>query len=89
MTLQIHLHTAESLKDKRRVIKSLTGRVRARHNVAVAETDHHDLLQLAEIAFLGVAHRRESLDLMFDAILTEAERAVAGDVVESDREYLG
>ena len=89
LTLQVHLYAAESLKDKRKVIKSLTGRVRARHNVAVAEVDHQDLLQRAEIAFLGVAMRRESIEKMFDQILAEAERAVPGDVIESGREFLG
>lgn len=89
MTLQVHLHEAESLKDKRRVIKSLMGRVRARHNVAVAEVDHQDLIQRSEIAFLGVAARRDSLENMFDQILAEAERVVPGDVVESGREFLG
>jgi uncharacterized protein YlxP (DUF503 family) len=89
LTLQVHLHDAESLKDKRRVIRSLMGRVRSRHNVAVAEVDHQDLTQLSEIAFLGVAARREPLDLMFDQILEEAERNVPGDVIESGREFLG
>ena len=89
LTLQVHLYAAESLKDKRRVIKSLTQRVRARHNVAVAEVDHQDLLQRSEIAFLGVAMRRDSIERMFDAILEEAERTVPGDVVESGREFLG
>ena len=69
LTLQVHLHDAESLKDKRRVIRSLTGRVRSRYNVAVAEVDHQDLTQLSEIAFLGVAAHREPLDRMFDQIL--------------------
>jgi len=57
--------------------------------VAVAEVDHQDLTQLSEIAFLGVAARREPLDLMFDQILEEAERSVPGDVIESGREFLG
>lgn len=89
MTLQVHLHEAESLKDKRRVIKSLIGRVRSRHNVAVAEVDHQNLIQRSEVAFLGVAARRDSLEHMFDQILSEAERVVPGDVVESGREFLG
>ena len=89
LTLQVHLHDAESLKDKRRVIRSLMGRARSRHNVAVAEVNHQDLTQLSEIAFLGVAARREPLDLMFDQILEEAERSVPGDVIESGREFLG
>ena len=70
LTLQIHLHAASCLKDKRRVVKSLLGRVRAKHNVAVAR-------------------RRESLELMFDSIVTEAESHTEGDVIELEREYLG
>ena len=66
-----------------------TGRVRSRYNVAVAETDHQDLLQLSEISFLGIAARREGIDKMFDQILEEAERSVPGDVIESGREFLG
>ena len=89
MTIQIHLHEAESLKDKRRVVKSVTGRARARHNVAVAEVDHHDLIQRSEIAFLSVASSRDALEKMFDQILTEAEQSVPGDVVETGREFLG
>ena len=89
LTLQIHLHAASCLKDKRRVVKSLLGRVRAKHNVAVAEIDHQDLIQRAEVAFVGVARRRESLELMFDSIVTEAESHTEGDVIELEREYLG
>jgi hypothetical protein len=89
MTLQIHLHAAASLKEKRSAIKSLSARIRARHNISVAEVDHQDLLQRAEIAFLGVASRRDALELMFDAIVQEAERCIAGDVMETRREFLG
>ena len=89
LTLDLHLHAADSLKDKRRVIRSLMARVRARHNVAVAEVDHQDLLQRSEIAFLGVASGRDAIERMFDQIVTEAERSVPGDVVESGREFLG
>ena len=41
-----------SLKDKRRVIRSLKDRIRNRHNVSVAETDAHDSHQQA---ILGIA----------------------------------
>ena len=89
LTLQLHLHAAESLKDKRRVVRSLIERARSRHNVAVAEADHQDLLQRAEIAFLGVASSRDAIDRMFDQIVGEAERSVPGDVMEIGREFLG
>ena len=51
-TLDLHLHDAASLKDKRRVVKSVTARVRSRFNVAVAEVGNHDT---PATATLGVA----------------------------------
>lgn len=89
LTLGLHLHEGSSLKDKRRVIRSLMQRVRARHNVSVAETDHQDLLQRAELAFLAVGSSRDALSTLFDRITEEAERSVPGDVVEEGREFLG
>ena len=39
-----------SLKQKRHVLKSLTGALRSRFNVSVAEVDHQDLWQRSTIA---------------------------------------
>lgn len=41
-TVTLQLHEAASLKDKRRVVKSIIDRLRPRFNVAVAEVDNHD-----------------------------------------------
>ena len=51
-TLVIHLPYSRSLKDKRKVVKSLKDRLRARHNISVAEVDSQDLWQRA---VLGIA----------------------------------
>lgn len=53
--LELHLPQARSLKDKRRVVKSLIERLHQRHRVSVAETDFHDLHQRAEIGIALVA----------------------------------
>lgn len=51
---ELHLPTSRSLKDKRRVVKSLIDRVHQRFRLSVAETDFHDLHQRAEIAIAAV-----------------------------------
>ena len=43
-----------SLKEKRRVVKSLTAGLRQRFNVAVAEVDHQDLWRRATLAVSAV-----------------------------------
>ncbi len=47
---ELQLAGCQSLKDKRRVIKSLKDRLHARFNVSVAEVDHQDSWQRAALA---------------------------------------
>lgn len=51
-----------SLKDKRRVIKSITGRVSAKFNVAIAEVDNEDAWQRATIGICCVSNNRRHAD---------------------------
>ncbi len=50
--IRLRLPENQSLKDKRKVLKSVTSRVRNTFNVAIAEVDDQDTWQLAAI---GVA----------------------------------
>ena len=47
MALELHLPMAQSLKDKRGVLKSVQARLRNDLHVSVAEVDHQDLWQRA------------------------------------------
>ena len=49
LSVELHIRGARSLKDKRAVLRRLKDRL-SRLNVAVAEVDHHDLRQRAELA---------------------------------------
>jgi uncharacterized protein YlxP (DUF503 family) len=55
VTLRLSLPSAHSLKDKRRIVKSLKDRLRRRFNVSVAEMDYHDIWQSASIAVATVS----------------------------------
>jgi uncharacterized protein YlxP (DUF503 family) len=75
---ELHLPASRSLKDKRRVVKSLIERVHQRYRVSIAETDFHDLHQRAEIAMAVVAAGGESeMDKMMEQVR---------EMVESDPE---
>ena len=50
--IELHVPGAQSLKDKRAVVRALKDRIRARTAAAVAEVDHQDLWQRAA---LGIA----------------------------------
>ena len=47
LTLDIHIPHAQSLKDKRMVVRRLKDRLRSKFNVSVSETDHQELWQRA------------------------------------------
>ena len=88
LTLEIHIPDARSLKDKRQVLRSLKDRLRARFNVAVAELDHQDTWQRAQVGVVSLsndaAHLEESLRAVFD----EAESVLGRELIGHDLELL-
>lgn len=54
LTLELYIPMAQSLKDKRQVIKSLQARLRNEFNVSVAEVGRQDNRQNAVIAVVCV-----------------------------------
>lgn len=51
---ELHLPSSRSLKDKRRVVRSMIDRIHQRYRVSIAETGFHDLHQRAEIGLAAV-----------------------------------
>ena len=87
-TWDLHLNGCGSLKDKRRVVKSLKDRLHNRLNVSVAETDHHDLWQRAELACCVVARDRRHAQ----SVLSAADGVVGSNtharVLDSSTSFL-
>ncbi|MFC1481634.1 DUF503 domain-containing protein [Candidatus Neomarinimicrobiota bacterium] len=59
---RIDIPQAMSLKDKRRVVKSIKDRVSGKMNVSVAEVGDHDIWNRAELAFVTVANESKVVD---------------------------
>jgi len=70
---ELHLEGLHSLKEKRSLLKPLTGALRRALNVSVAETGHQDLWQRAEIACAAVGSDRR----VVEETLRAAEELVA------------
>ena len=88
LTLELHFPGARSLKDKRRVLRRLTDRLRNRYNVALAEVEHHDLWQRARVAVVSVNTEHSHLESTLDKALVEAERIPDLEVADAETEYL-
>lgn len=57
LEIDLYLPGANSLKDKRQVLKSIIGKVEGKFNVSISEVGNHDLWQRATI---GIAHVSET-----------------------------
>ena len=54
--IKIHLNGVYSLKEKRRIVKSLVSRLPQQFNVAVAEVDYQDVWQTAVIGLVTIGN---------------------------------
>lgn len=75
VTWELHLNGCRSLKEKRRVLKSLKDRLHDRFNVSVAETNHQDRWQRAELSCCVIANERRHAE----SVLTSADEFVSRD----------
>ncbi|NLB60164.1 MAG: DUF503 domain-containing protein [Lentisphaerae bacterium] len=75
---RLRIMDARSLKDKRRVVRSLKDRVLHRMNVSVAEVGDQDLWQTAALAFVTVAAEQT---------LVQERLAAISAMLQSDPRY--
>lgn len=74
--LQVRLHVPEahSLKDKRRVVKSILERAKQRYGVSAAEIDEQDVHRIAILGFAYVSgshhHAQEVVHKLLDGLRT-------------------
>jgi len=88
LRLELFLPTAQSLKERRGMVRRILGRCRARFPVSCAETGGYDLWQRAELGFSAVGHREDELATLFERIEEHIEGLGLGSIVASDRDFL-
>jgi uncharacterized protein YlxP (DUF503 family) len=91
LTLEIRIEHAQSLKDRRQVVRSLKDQLRQGFNVSVAELDEAVTWQSATIGIAAISRSRDYLH----GLMEEAERAarrmiteLGADLTDSFWEYI-
>ena len=72
----LYLAGGVSLKEKRKVVRSLTQRVRDRFNVGIAEVEDLDDLRVATLAVVCVSNSAPHADEMLATVIAFVERSV-------------
>ena len=88
LTLELVVYDAMSLKDKRRVIKSLKERIRNRFNVSVAEVEHLDSRQRATVAVAIVSNDAKFANGCLDRIVDLVRTQSPATLIDFDKETL-
>jgi uncharacterized protein len=68
-TVELFLPDNGSLKDKRRVLKSLKERLKQRFNVSIAEVDDQDLWQRTVVGIACVGNRKDYVNEVLDKVI--------------------
>lgn len=87
--LAIEIPSAHSLKEKRKVIKSIIQQVQHRFNVAIAEVDGHTQWQYAELGIACVSTSAQHADEMLRRVLQYIEEHLSdGYLVDYQTEII-
>ncbi|SRR5258707_10159800 len=70
---EIHIPFAQSLKDKRMVVRSLRDKLRHRFEISANEVALHDLHQRARLAISFIALDHASADAVLEKVLSFVE----------------
>jgi uncharacterized protein YlxP (DUF503 family) len=81
--LTLIIHDNNSLKGKRKVVKSLIEKVRHRFEASVAEVEDHDLWQKAKIGMALVGNDARLLSTRLDQIVSFIDNQHLAEIVES------
>ena len=86
--VEIHIHGAQSLKQKRGVVRSISQRVRNRFNISVSEVGAQDLWQRAVLGLSVAGADRRQVRATLDRALEFIEDLHLAEVLNFDVEIV-
>lgn len=88
LILELHIPEAQSLKDKRKVLRSLKDRLREKYNVAVAELDYEEVWQRSMIGVVTLSNEERHVEQSLQQVLAEADRLLGPVLIDHSVELL-
>lgn len=84
MEITLIIDEAYSLKDKRRVVKSVIDRSHQRYNISVAEVGNLDIINQADLAFAMVTNSRSHGLKVLNTIYSYIEASYPVEIVHQE-----
>jgi uncharacterized protein YlxP (DUF503 family) len=89
LKIRLVLRESHSLKDKRRVLKSLKDTLSNKFNISVAETDEQDVWQTAEIGVASVGTDAPFVQSVLTNVVNYVRFFGGVELVNSEQEIYG
>lgn len=86
--ITFRLHDCHSLKGKRKIIKSIVGRLQNHFNASVAEVGLNDVLDRAEVGFSLVGNNRPLVNSKTDKVFNMAESIGLAEIIDTEMEII-
>ena len=86
--IKFKLYDINSLKGKRKIVKSIINRIKNRFNISIAETDFNDSHSWAEIGFSITGNNARLINSKLDKVLNMAEEIGLAQIVDTDIEII-
>jgi uncharacterized protein YlxP (DUF503 family) len=86
--ITFRLHDCRSLKSKRKIVKSVIGKMRSRFNLSAAETGANDIYQRAEIGFALVGNSAPLINSKIDKVFNMVDDLGLAEIVDTEMEIL-
>jgi len=74
LTLELHIEAAQSLKDRRQVVRSMKDQLRQTFNISIAEMDEAVTWQSATLGVVAISHSRSYLHGLIEEVERTARR---------------
>lgn len=88
LLIQFRIHDCNSLKAKRKIVKSIIQRIKNTYNASVAEVGANDVYQRAEIGIAVIGNDRRVINSKLDKILDLADELGLAEILDSEIEII-
>lgn len=88
LTAELHIEEANSLKDKRQILKSLLAHLRSEFNISATEVGDHDIWRTAKVGIAVVATDAAFAHQVLDKVIGHIESNPRVDLGHSEIELL-
>ncbi len=85
--IRLRIPDSQSLKAKRRIVKSLIAKLKNRFNIAIAEIEALDTHQFAVLAAVSVSNDNAHLHKLISHVVNFVEANVEAELIDYETEF--